>query len=301
MPAGRGVYTQWLNDRGGIEADLTVTRLDHDDFFVVTSAASQTRDWAWLQRGCRGRDVHILDVTDDWSVLGVMGPNSRDLLQSLTDSDLSNERLPFATAESILIDNVTCRALRMSYVGELGWELYVPADQSEIVYQAILGAGERYGLRHAGFHAMNSLRLEAGYRHWGHDISDEDTPIEAGLGFAVAWEKPGGFVGREALLKQRDARKTKRLIQFRVEDPELVTYHDDPVFRDDTYVGRTTGGMWSHVENRCLTMAYLNNSEGVTQDWLDHGTWEIEIGTRRRPATPSIRSFYDPRNQRVRM
>ena len=301
VPAGRGVYTQWLNDRGGIEADLTVTRLDHDDFFVVTSAASQTRDWAWLQRGCRGRDVHILDVTDDWSVLGIMGPNSRDLLQSLTDSDLSNERLPFATAESILIGNVTCRALRMSYVGELGWELYVPADQSEIVYQAILGAGERYGLRHAGFHAMNSLRLEAGYRHWGHDISDEDTPIEAGLGFAVAWEKPGGFVGREALLKQRDARKTKRLIQFRVEDPELVTYHDDPVFRDDTYVGRTTGGMWSHVEDRCLTMAYLNNSEGVTQDWLDHGTWEIEIGTRRRPATPSIRSFYDPRNQRVRM
>ena len=169
------------------------------------------------------------------------------------------------------------------------------------MYRAILAVGETYGLRHAGFHAMNSLRLEAGYRHWGHDISDEDTPLEGGLGFAIAWEKAGGFVGREALLKQRDATKSKRLIQFRVEDPDLLTYHDDPIFRDDVYVGRTTGGMWSHVEDRCLTMAYVNNSDGVSQDWLDDGVWEIEIGTRRRPVTPSIRSFYDPRNQRVRM
>ena len=301
VAAGKGVYTQWLNDRGGIEADLTITRLDEDDFFVVTSAASQTRDWAWLQRGCRGHDVQIFDVTDDWSVLGVMGPHSRDLLQSLTETDLSNESFAFGTMKSVLIDNAACRALRMSYVGELGWELYIPADQAEAVYRAILAVGETYGLRHAGFHAMNSLRLEAGYRHWGHDISDEDTPLEGGLGFAIAWEKPGGFVGREALLKQKDATKSKRLIQFRVEDPDLITYHDDPIFRDDVYVGRTTGGMWSHVEDRCLTMAYVNNSDGVSQDWLDDGVWEIEIGTRRRPVTPSIRSFYDPTNQRVRM
>ncbi len=301
VPPGRGVYTQWLNDRGGIEADLTVTRLDGDVFWVVTSAASQTRDWAWLRRGCREHDVRISDITDDWSVLGVMGPNSRGLLQSLTKIDLSDEAFTFGTMKSVVIADVTCRALRMSYVGELGWELYVPVGQTEAVYSAVTEGGEPHGLRHAGFHAMNSLRLEAGYRHWGHDISDEDTPLEAGLGFAVAWEKPGGFVGREALLSQRDAPKSKRLIQFRIEDAELISYHDDPIFRDDIYVGRTTGGMWSHVENRCLTMAYVGNSEGVTQRWLDDGEWEIEIGTRRRPVTPSIRSFYDPRNQRVRM
>ncbi len=301
VPPGRGVYTQWLNDRGGIEADLTVTRLDGDVFWVVTSAASQTRDWAWLRRGCREHDVTISDITDDWSVLGVMGPNSRGLLQSLTKIDLSDEAFTFGTMKSVVIADVTCRALRMSYVGELGWELYVPVGQTEAVYSAVTEGGEPHGLRHAGFHAMNSLRLEAGYRHWGHDISDEDTPLEAGLGFAVAWEKPGGFVGREALLSQRDAPKSKRLIQFRIEDAELISYHDDPIFRDDIYVGRTTGGMWSHVEDRCLTMAYVGNSEGVTQRWLDEGEWEIEIGTRRRPVTPSIRSFYDPRNQRVRM
>ncbi len=301
VPPGRGVYTQWLNDRGGIEADLTVTRLDGDVFWVVTSAASQTRDWAWLRRGCREHDVRISDITDDWSVLGVMGPNSRGLLQSLTKIDLSDEAFTFGTMKSVVIADVTCRALRMSYVGELGWELYVPVGQTEAVYSAVTEGGEPHGLRHAGFHAMNSLRLEAGYRHWGHDISDEDTPLEAGLGFAVAWEKPGGFVGREALLSQRDAPKSKRLIQFRIEDAELISYHDDPIFRDDIYVGRTTGGMWSHVENRCLTMAYVGNSEGVTQRWLDDGEWEIEIGNRRRPVTPSIRSFYDPRNQRVRM
>ncbi len=301
VPPGRGVYTQWLNDRGGIEADLTVTRLDGDVFWVVTSAASQTRDWAWLRRGFREHDVTISDITDDWSVLGVMGPNSRGLLQSLTKIDLSDEAFTFGTMKSVVIADVTCRALRMSYVGELGWELYVPVGQTEAVYSAVTEGGEPHGLRHAGFHAMNSLRLEAGYRHWGHDISDEDTPLEAGLGVAVAWEKPGGFVGREALLSQRDAPKSKRLIQFRIEDAELISYHDDPIFRDDIYVGRTTGGMWSHVENRCLTMAYVGNSEGVTQRWLDEGEWEIEIGTRRRPVTPSIRSFYDPRNQRVRM
>tara|TARA_B100000902_G_C27177192_1_gene846986 strand:+ start:160 stop:729 length:570 start_codon:yes stop_codon:yes gene_type:complete len=188
----------------------------------------------------------------------------------------------------------------MSYVGELGWELYIPADQAGAVYEEIRRNGDHFGLRPAGFHAMNSLRLEAGYRHWGHDISDEDTPLEAGLGFAIAWDKPVEFIGREALLKQRGKTLAKRLIQFRVEDQDLISYHDDPIFRNGVYVGRTTGGMWSHTQDRCLTMAYLNNPSGVDQAWLDSGDWQIEIGTRRRPVTPSIRSFYDPKNQKVR-
>ena len=297
---GRGVYTQWLNDRGGIEADLTVTRLGDDEFWVITSAASQTRDWAWLRRACRGRDVEIFDITEEWSVLGVMGPMSRQLLQGISDTDLSNTNCPFGSMREIEVGGTACRALRMSYVGELGWELYVPVDNAELLYSAIVEAGGPFGLRHAGFHAMNSLRLEAGYRHWGHDISDEDTPLEAGLGFAVAWDKPGGFIGREALLNQKGSSRTKRLIQFRIEDPDLISYHDDPIFRDGVYAGRTTGGMWSHTEDRCLTMAYLVHADGVDQAWLDEGTWEIEIGTRRRSVTPSIRSFFDPTNQRVR-
>ncbi len=297
---GKGVYTQWLNERGGIEADLTVTRLSQDEFWIVTSAASQTRDWAWLRRACRGHSVEISDVTEDWSVLGVMGPHSRGLLESVSDIDLSNQSCPFGSMTEVVIAGVSCNALRMSYVGELGWELYIPADQAGAVYEEIRRNGDHFGLRPAGFHAMNSLRLEAGYRHWGHDISDEDTPLEAGLGFAIAWDKPVEFIGREALLKQRGKTLAKRLIQFRVEDQDLISYHDDPIFRNGVYVGRTTGGMWSHTQDRCLTMAYLNNPSGVDQAWLDSGDWQIEIGTRRRPVTPSIRSFYDPKNQKVR-
>ena len=297
---GKGVYTQWLNERGGIEADLTVTRLSQDEFWIVTSAASQTRDWAWLRRACRGHSVEISDVTQDWSVLGVMGPHSRGLLESVSDIDLSNQSCPFGSMTEVVIAGVSCNALRMSYVGELGWELYIPADQAGAVYEEIRRNGDHFGLRPAGFHAMNSLRLEAGYRHWGHDISDEDTPLEAGLGFAIAWDKPVEFIGREALLKQRGKTLAKRLIQFRVEDQDLISYHDDPIFRNGVYVGRTTGGMWSHTQDRCLTMAYLNNPSGVDQAWLDSGDWQIEIGPRRRPVTPSIRSFYDPKNQKVR-
>ena len=218
-----GVYTQWLNERGGIEADLTVTRLSENEFWVVTSAASQTRDWAWLRRACRGHSVEISDITENWSVLGVMGPHSRALLESVSDFDLSNQSCPFGSMTEMKIAGVSCSALRMSYVGELGWELYIPADKAGIVYEEVRRNGNRFDLRHAGFHAMNSLRLEAGYRHWGHDISDEDTPLEAGLGFAIAWEKPTEFIGRESLLKQRYQPLTKRLIQLRVEDPDLIS------------------------------------------------------------------------------
>ena len=174
---GRGVYTQWLNDRGGIEADLTVTRLNQDEFWVITSAASQTRDWAWLRRASRQRDVEISDITEQWSVLGVMGPSSRHLLESISDADLSNEHCPFGSMREIEVGGTRCRALRMSYVGELGWELYVPADSAEKLYLSIVEAGRSFGLRHAGFHAMNSLRLESGYRHccllYTSDAADE--------------------------------------------------------------------------------------------------------------------------------
>ena len=312
---GRAVYTQWCNERGGIEADLTVTRLDDDEFWVVTSAASQTRDWAWLRRASRGRDVEIADVTDDWAVLGLMGPQSRDLLCTLTEANLDNETYGFGAARHMDIATATgptpVLAVRMSYVGELGWELYVPNAQAVAVYEALRDAAETADgleLAHAGYHAMNTLRLECGYRHWGHDISDEDTPLESGLGFAIAWDKPRDFIGRAALEAQRHQPRTRRLVQFRLEDPDLIAYHDEPIRRDGELVGRVTSAMWSYTEDRCLAMGYVTHPtaadpdpEAVTKSWLDAGRFDIEIAGRRVAATPSLRSFYDPTNQRVRL
>ena len=176
VPIGRAVYTQWLNDCGGIEADLTVTRRGENSYWVVTSAATATRDWAWLRRAARGRDVALSDVTDNYAVLGLMGPNSRAVLSQLCDADLGNDGFPFGTAQNLCVAGAEVLALRMTYVGELGWELYTPHNQAEALYDALVDIGAHLGLRPAGYHAMNSLRTEAGYCHWGHDITDEDTP-----------------------------------------------------------------------------------------------------------------------------
>ena len=303
VPVGRAVYTQWCNDRGGIEADLTVTRLGLDRFLVVTAAAAQTRDWARLRRACRDRDVEIADITEHWAMIGLMGPKARFVLGPLTDASLTNTDFPFGTSQRIDVAGIDVLALRMSYVGELGWELYLPNEHAVELFDVLVEAGEPHGLAMAGYHAMNTLRLESGYRHWGHDITDEDTPIEAGLGFTIGWDKPNPYNGRTALEVQSDRPRNKRLIQFRLEHPELLCYHDDPILRDGEPVGSTTSSMWSYVEDRCLTMGYLRRAgdEGVVQDWLDSGSFEINVGGELVEATPSIRSFYDPRNQRVRL
>jgi len=300
VTVGTAVYTQWCNERGGIEADLTVTRLAEQEFMVVTAAAAGTRDMAWLRRGCRGYEVAITDVTDELPMFGVMGPNSRALLSELTETDLGNDAFPFGTAQHVSIAGFDAIAMRMTYEGELGWELYVAASDAPGLFDALNHAGRPHGLRLAGYHAMNSLRLEAGYRHWGHDITDQDTPLEAGLGFAVAWDKPS-FRGRQALLTQREQLRVKRLIQFRVEDTETLVYHDEPIYRDDVLVGSTSSGMWSYTEHRCLAMGYVHDESGVDQAWLDAGRFEVQVGLHRIPLTPSIRSFYDPGRTRVRM
>ena len=301
VSVGQSVYSQWLNDQGGIEADLTMTRRGENSYWVVTSAGTATRDWALLRRAARGRNVAISDVTDDYAVLGLMGPNSRPVLSQICDADLSNDGFPFGTAQDLCAAGADVLALRMTYVGELGWELYVPRDQAVALYDALVDAGTPLGLLPAGYHAMNSLRMEAGYCHWGHDITDEDTPLEAGLGFAVAWDKTGGFRGREALAAQREPPRSKRLIKFRLEDPEWLLYHDEPIYRDGQMVGRTSSGMWSYTEGRALAMGYVECPDGVTKDWLEAGQFEIEVAGRRIAATSSLRSFYDPRKERVRL
>ncbi len=298
---GRVVYTQWLNERGGIEADLTVARLAEDSFLVVTSATSQTRDFHWLRTHIpQDVRVHTVDVTSAYAVIGVMGPQARTLLQRLTRDDLSDAAFPFGASREIDLAYARARASRLTYVGELGWELYIPSEFAAGVFDAIRDAGSDLGLALAGYHAMNSLRMECGYRHWGHDIGDEDTPLEAGLGFAVAFDKKGGFIGREALLRQREGGLGRRLVQFALADPAKLLYHDEPIVRDGTILGRITSGMFAHTLGRALGMGYVTHREVATRDFIAGGTWEIEIAGERVAATASLAPFYDPHRRRIR-
>jgi glycine cleavage system aminomethyltransferase T len=298
----RVVYTQWLNERGGIEADLTVTRESERRFLVVTAAASQARDFAWLRRHIpeEARAV-ALDVTSAYAVLGVMGPHSRDLLARLTADDLSDVAFPFGASREIDLAMARVRATRITYVGELGWELYIPAEFAVGVYDALVAEGAAVRLHHAGYHAMNSLRMEKAYRHWGHDIADEDTPLEAGLSFAVAWDKPDGFIGRDALLRQKAAGVRRRLALFALEDERPLLYHNEPIWRDGQIVGRITSGMFGHTTQRSLGMGYVENVKGnATPEFVMSGRYEIEIADTRVPARVSLRPAHDPDGHRIR-
>ena len=233
-------------------------------------------------------------------MVSVMGPKARDLLQTLTPADLSNESFPFATSQEIELGYAKVRASRITYVGELGWELYIPTEFATGVYDTIFAAGEAFSLQHCGMHAMNSLRMEKAYRHWGHDIADEDTPLEAGLSFAVAWDKPGGFFGKEAMLEQRENGVKKRLVQFALDDPEPLMYHNEPIWRNDEIVGYITSGMFGHAVGKSLGMGYVENEDGVDTAYVNEGTYEIEVACERFPATASLRPFYDPKSERVK-
>lgn len=303
VESDRIVYTQWLNERGGIEADLTVTRIDETTFMVVTAAASQIRDFTHLKRHIPGgAHATLTDITSGLATIGIMGPKSRDLLSSLTKADMSNDGFPFATSREIELGYAKVRASRITYMGELGWELYVPSEFAGSIYDVIVEMGQNFGLKHAGYHAMNSLRQEKGYRHWGHDITDEDTPLEAGLGFAVAWDKPGGFIGRDALLKQKEAGvPKKRLVQFALEDPEPLLYRNEPIWRDGKLLGHITSGMYGHTVGAACGMGYLECEEGVNADFVNAGTYEIEVACERVSSRVSLGPLYDPKSKRIKM
>jgi 4-methylaminobutanoate oxidase (formaldehyde-forming) len=279
---GKVVYTQWLNARGGIEADVTVTRLDDQRFLVVTSAICQTRDLAWLRRHIAD-DVlcTVADVTSAYAVLGVMGPRSRQLLASVSPDNLANDAFPYMTGREIDLGHARALALRVTYVGTLGWELYIPTEFATHVFDTLLEAGEPFGLKLAGYHALNSLRLECGYRHFGHDITDETTPLEAGLGFAVAFDKPGGFIGREAVLAQRGQPLKRRLVSIVLDDPEPLLLHDEPLWRDGVRVGITASGMFGHTIGRSVGLGYVQHDAGIDAAWLASGRWEVEIACER--------------------
>ncbi len=302
VPLGKVVYTQWLNERGGIEADLTVTREAEDAYLIVSSCATQTRDFSWLRRSIPNEARAVaLDVSSAYAVLALMGPRSRELLATLTDADLSTAAFPFATSQIIDLGYARVRASRITYVGELGYELYIPTEFAQSVYDVIVGAGAAFGLRLAGYHALNSLRMEKAYRHWGHDIGDEDTPLEAGLQFAIAWNKPGGFVGLEPLSEQREAGVRRRLVAIALERADRLLYHNEPIWRNGELVGRISSGMFGHTLGAALGLGYVANSGvPVSAEWIAAGQYEVEVAAERVPARVSLRPFYDPASARVK-
>ncbi len=301
VPIGKVVYTQWLNHKGGIEADLTITRLAKDRYLIVTGCGSQVRDLHWLKKHIRTEEFAIpTDVTSAYAVLGVMGPNARALLSSLTTDDLSHEGFPFGTSKEIDLGYARVWATRITYVGELGWELYIPAEFARNVYDAITAAGDKFGLKHAGYHAMDSLRIEKAYRHWGHDITDEDTPLEAGLAFTIDWEKPGGFIGKEALLKQKEEGYSKRLLVFALEDKDALLFHDEPIWRDGKRVGYISSGGYGHVTGGPIGLGYVKYEGRFDKEALLSSQYEIEIAGRKYPASASLSPLYDPKSTKIR-
>ena len=301
VAAGRIVYCQMLNALGGIECDLTVTRLSETSYLLVVPAATVVRDLAWLRRHLAD-DAHVVitDVTSAESVICVMGPNARALLQLVSPNDFSNANHPFGTMREIEIGYGLARAHRVTYVGELGYELYVSSDQAPHVFEVLLEAGGGLDLKLCGLHAMDSLRLEKAYRHFGHDITDEDHVLEAGLGFAVKADRKAAFVGRDAVLRKREVGLASRLVQFKLNESEPLLFHNEPIVRDGEIVSYLTSGNYGHHLGAALGMGYVpcagENAEGV----LASG-YEIEIAGARVPATASLRPFYDAKSERVKV
>ncbi|MBB5668017.1 4-methylaminobutanoate oxidase (formaldehyde-forming) [Rhizobium leguminosarum] len=299
VPAGRIVYTQMLNHRGGIESDLTATRLTETAFLLIVPGATLQRDLAWLRRHVADENVVVTDMTAAESVLCVMGPKSRQLMQRVSPDDFSNDAHPFGTAREIEIGMGLARAHRVTYVGELGWELYVSTDQAAHVFEALELAGLDLGLKLCGIHTLDSCRIEKGFRHFGHDITDEDHVLEAGLGFAVKTGK-GEFIGRDAVLYKQETGLDRRLVQFKLTDPEPLLFHNEVIVRDGEIVGTITSGNYGHFLGSAIGLGYVP-CEGQSAAEVLGSFYEIEIAGTRVRAEPSLAAMYDPNAARVRM
>lgn len=298
VPVGKIVYTQFLNDRGGIESDVTITRLGEHSYLVVTPAATVVRDMNWINRHREGFDAYAIDVTSSEAVIAVMGPNSRSLLQSVSSHDWSDTTHPFGWASSIEIGMGLARAHRVSYVGEMGWEIYVSSDMAVHVMEHLLDTARGIDAKLCGLHAMDSCRIEKGFRHFGHDITEEDHVLEAGLGFAVDLNK-AKFVGRDAVLSKQANGLDHRLVQFKLNEEDPLLFHNEPILRDGKTAGYISSGNFGHSLGRSLGMGYIPCTGESAADILA-STYTIEIAGTLVAATPSLKPFYDPKSERTR-
>jgi 4-methylaminobutanoate oxidase (formaldehyde-forming) len=299
--AGVITYTQWLNDHGRLEADLTVAKLADDRYWVVATDTAHRHVETRMRRHFGDDHAIVTDVTSGYAQLNVQGPRSRELMQSITSADMSNEGFPFRAARDIDIGFARALCVRITYLGELGYELYVPAEQAVHVYDRIVAAGASLGLRHAGLKALGSLRMEKGYRDYGHDIDNTDSVLEAGLGFAVDLDKPGGFIGREAVIAHKAAGPLRRrLLQVLVDDPEPLMFHGEVLLRNDCAVGYVRAASYGFTLGGAVGLAMLEGGEPVTTEYLSACRWAVEIAGRKYPARVSLRPFYDPDNLRIK-
>lgn len=302
VPVGRCVYTQWLNETGTIEADLTVTRLAEDQFLILTGDGTVPAVMAWLRRHIPAEaHAFITNISSAYSVLNIQGPKSREFLSSITHADMSNEAFPFLTMQEIDIGYSLVKAIRVTYVGELGWELYIPTEFSLHVFDTLVEAGADFGLKHIGLQALNTLRLEKAYRDYGGDIDNTDTPLEVGLGYFVDLDKPGGFIGRDATLQLKENGLRYRMPQFLLEDPEPLLYYGEIIYRDGVPVGYIMSGGYGHTLGASVGVGPVEmEGEIITADFIKSGTYEIDIAGVRYPAKASLRPMYDPKLKRVR-
>ena len=299
VPVGKIVYSQFLNNTGGIEADVTITRVSETAYLVVTPAATRLADQVWLQRHAGNYNVVITDMTAGEGVLAVMGPNSRKLLEAVSPNSFDNVINPFGTSQEIELGMGLVRVHRVTYVGELGWEVYASADQAGHIFETLYEAGKDLGLKLCGMHMMDSLRIEKGYRHFGHDITCEDHVLEAGLGFAVKTEKTN-FIGRDAVLRKKESGLERRLVQFILNDPEPLLYHNEPILRDGKLIGYLSSGSYGHTLGAAIGLGYVPCKGEEIADILA-SSYEIDVAGIRVKATPSLKPLYDPKSERVKI
>ena len=300
-PAGRVTYTQMLNSRGGIECDLTLARLGADHYYIVTGTGFRTHDFGWIAAHIgTGLDARLTDVTEQWGTLSLMGPRARDILAKVTEADVSNAAFPFGHVRAIDIAGQSVRALRITYVGELGYELHAPIGGLGEIYDALMAAGRPLGLKPAGYRALELLRLEKGYRAWGSDITPNDNPLEAGLGWAVKLKQGTSFLGRPAIEKAVNSKLTKRLMSFTVADSNIVLTGRETILRNDAPVGYLTSGGWGYTVERNIGYGYVRHPDGVTDDDLRAGRYGLEVASEVVPAEIHFGPLYDPTMSRIK-
>ena len=300
-PVGSLVYTQMLNDRGGIECDLTVARVAEDEFYIVTGTGFATHDFNWIERNIPdGLNCQLFDVTSATSVLSLMGPNARKILEKVTSSDVSNDNFKFGTVKTIGVAGCPVRALRVTYVGELGWELHLPVEYATTVYNALMEAGAAHGLINAGYRAIESCRLEKGYRAWGSDIGPDHTPLEAGLGWAIKMRLGTEFKGRDAIAAQKANGLKKMLAGFTVDDPDVVLLGRETIYRNGERVGWLTSGGFGYTINKPIGYGYIRNQDGVDKSYVENGDYELEAAMKRIKCNVHLNSLYDPDMSRIK-